>query len=103
EGGVESAVWAGSPDEGRSMRRGRGRPLGAGGAERRLLLGFAGEEYGYAGDLGVPIPATTMFGSDPEIKAESVWAGPVLRPAAGLAGRGADGAGRVRAARGGLV
>jgi predicted ATPase len=55
EGGLESAMWAGSPDEGRSMRRGRGRPLVQGGAER-LLLGFAGDEYGYAIDLGVPPP-----------------------------------------------
>jgi predicted ATPase len=42
-----------------------------------------------------------MFGSDPEIKAESVWAGPVLRPAATLAERGASGAVRVRADGGG--
>jgi predicted ATPase len=101
EGGLESAMWAGSPDEGRSMRRGRGRPLAEGGDARRLLLGFAGEEFGYAIDLGVPPPATSMFGSDPEIKAESVWAGPVLRPAAVLADRGASGAVRVRAADGG--
>jgi len=101
EGGLESAMWAGSPDEGRSMRRGRGRPLAQGGAERRLLLGFAGDEFGYAVDLGLPPPGTSMFGSDPEIKAESVRAGPVLRPAAVLAERGASGAVRIRAAGGG--
>jgi predicted ATPase len=101
EGGLESAMWAGSPDEGRSMRSGRGRPLVQGGAERRLLLGFAGDEFGYAIDLGVPPPAGSMFGSDPEIKAESVWAGPVLRPAAVLAERGASGAVRIRTADGG--
>lgn len=72
EGGPESAMWAGSPDEGRSMRRGRGRPLVQRGDTRRLLLGFAGEEFGYAIDLGVPPPTMSMFGSDPEIKAESV-------------------------------
>jgi predicted ATPase len=82
------------------MRRGRGRPLVQGGAERRLL-GFAGDEFGYAIDLGLPPPAMSMFGSDPEIKAESVWAGPVLRPAAVLAERGASGAVRIRAAGGG--
>ena len=101
EGGLESAMWAGSPDEGRSMRRGRGRPLVQGGAEHRLLLGFAGDEFGYAVDLGLPPPGTSMFGSDPEIKAESVWAGPVLRPAAVLAERGASGAVRIRTADGG--
>jgi len=57
EGGLESAMWAGSPDEGRSMRRGRVRPLVQGGAGRRLLLGFAADEFGYAIDLGVPPPA----------------------------------------------
>jgi len=101
EGGLESAMWAGSPDEGRSMRRGRGRPLARGGDQRRLLLGLAGDEFGYAVDLGLPPPGTSMFGSDPEIKAESVWAGPVLRPAAVLAERGASGAVRIRAAGGG--
>jgi predicted ATPase len=101
EGGLESAMWAGSPDEGRSMRRGRGRPLARGGAERRLRLGFAGDESGYAIDLGLPPPAMSMFGSDPEIKAGSVWAGPVLRPAAVLAERSASGAVRTRDAGGG--
>jgi predicted ATPase len=101
EGGLESAMWAGSPDEGRSMRRGRGRPLVQGGDQHRLLLGFAGDEFGYAIDLGVPQPSMSMFGSDPEIKAESVWAGPILRPAAVLADRGASGAVRIRTADGG--
>ena len=100
EGGLESAMWAGSPDEGRSMRRGRGRPLAQGGTEQRLLLGFAGDKFGYAVDLGVPTPSTSMFRSDPEIKAESVWAGPVLRPAAVLADRGPSGAVRIRTADG---
>jgi predicted ATPase len=68
-----------------------GRPLVQGGAERRLLRGFAGDEFGYAIDLGLPPPTGSMFGSDPEIAAESVRAGPVLRPAAVLAGRGASG------------
>lgn len=83
------------------MRRGRGRPLVQGGAERRLLLGLAGDEFGYAIDLGLPTPAASMFGWDPEIKAESVWAGPVLRPATVLAERGASGVVRIRTADGG--
>src|SRR6201995_32038 len=48
EGGLASAIWAGSPDAGRSLRREPGRPLVSGGEEHRLLLGFAGEEFGYA-------------------------------------------------------
>ena len=83
------------------MRRGRGRPLVQGGDARRLLLGFAGDEFGYAIDLGLPPPAISLFGSDPEIKAESVWACPVLRPAAVLAERGASGAVRIRTAAAG--
>jgi len=52
-----------------------------------LKLGFASLEYGYAMDLGLPVPDRdpvnpTMFGQDPVIKAESLWFGPVLRPSA---------------------
>ena len=98
EGGLASTLWAGSPRSGRSLREGH--PPVQGGAERRLLLGFAGDDFGYAMDLGLPAQALTMFGSDPEIKAESVWAGPVLRPAALLAERAPSGTVRIRAASG---
>jgi predicted ATPase len=94
EGGLASTLWAGAPGSGRSLRQGR--PMVQGGSGERLLLGFAGDDFGYAMDLGAPPPATTMFGSDPEIKAESVWAGPLLRPAALLADRGASGTVRIR-------
>jgi predicted ATPase len=94
EGGLASTLWAGSPGSGRSLRQGR--PMVQGGSGERLLLGFAGDDFGYAMDLGAPPPATTMFGSDPEIKAESVWAGPLLRPAALLADRGTSGTVRIR-------
>ncbi len=72
-----------------------------GGQSIALLAASPGKKFGYAVDLGVPPPTTSMFGSDPEIKAESVWAGPVLRPSAVLADRGASGAVRIRAADGG--
>ncbi len=94
EGGLASTLWAGAPGSGRSLRQGR--PMVQGGSGERLLLGFAGGDFGYTMDLGAPPPATTMFGSDPEIKAESVWAGPLLRPAALLADRGASGTVRIR-------
>ncbi len=71
EGGLASTMWAGP---------GRNRPLS-------LKLGFAGEEFGYAVDLGLPSEGNTAFGLDPEIKSEAVWAGPLLRPAALLAER----------------
>lgn len=43
-----------------------------------LKLGFSADDYGYAIDLGLPIPSATRFSHDPEIKAEAVWSGPVL-------------------------
>lgn len=66
EGGLPSVLWAG-PEE-------RRRPVS-------LRAGFAGEDYGYAIDLGLPAPdgVPTMFTQDPQIKREAVWAGPVLR------------------------
>jgi predicted ATPase len=99
EGGLPSTLWAGAPDSRRSLRKGR--PLPLPGDEQRLLLGFAGDDFGYALDLGLPLPSKeTLFGADPEIKVESVWDGPVLRPAALLAERGASGTVRIRAASG---
>ncbi len=64
EGGLDSTMWAGP---------GRPGPVS-------LKLGFAGEEFGYAADLGLPQERRTAFALDPEIKSEAVWAGPVLRP-----------------------
>ncbi|WP_254716426.1 AAA family ATPase [Actinomadura sp. WMMB 499] len=47
-----------------------------------LRLGFAGDDFGYAIDFGLPNIGHSMFARDPEIKAEATWAGPVLRAAA---------------------
>ena len=58
-----------------------------------MHLGFAssdsgGGDFGYAIDLGLPQSVgPTMFGLDPEVKAEAVWSGPVLRPASLLVDR----------------
>ena len=71
EGGLASTMWAGP---------GRRGPVS-------LKLGFAGEDFGYAADLGLPQEGNTAFGLDPEIKSEAVWAGPLLRPAALVAER----------------
>ena len=71
EGGLGSTVWAGP---------GRTGPVS-------LKLGFSGDDVGYAVDLGLPQEGGTAFGLDPEIKSETVWAGPVLRPAALMAQR----------------
>ncbi|GAA4668522.1 AAA family ATPase [Amycolatopsis dongchuanensis] len=91
EGGLPSTLWAGPERTGRAVREGRApvqgtvrsQPVG-------LRLGFSGEEFGYALDLGLPAvdPKTTAFVLDPEFKRECLWSGPVLRPAALLADRG---------------
>lgn len=52
-----------------------------------VKLGFGGDPFGYAIDLGLPIPSSTLFGRDPGIKREVVWAGTALRPAATLLDR----------------
>lgn len=72
EGGLSSTMWAGP---------GRAGPVS-------LKLGFAGDDFGYAVDLGLPQEGRTAFGLDPEIKAEAVWTGPWLRPSAMIADRG---------------
>lgn len=87
EGGLPSALWAGEK---------KADPAG-------LRLGFAGDEFGYAVDFGMPHSGphgASMFELDPEIKRECTWAGPVLRPAALLCDR-AGPAVRTRTADGG--
>lgn len=84
EGGLASTMWAGS---------GRPGPVS-------LKLGFSGEDFGYAIDLGLPQEGNTAFGLDPEIKSEAVWVGPVLRPSTLVAERGGPTV-RIREADGG--
>ena len=52
-----------------------------------LRLGFAGDDFGYAIDLGLPTRRRSAFGRDPEIKRECVWNGNVLRPSRVLVDR----------------
>jgi predicted ATPase len=79
EGGLQSTLWAGPEGKG---TQGTVRTKSVG-----LRLGFAGDEFGYALDLGMPIPTPTEFNLDPEFKRECLWTGPVLKPAALLADR----------------
>lgn len=85
EGGLRSTLWAG-PEQGTKAGRAtqgtvRTAPVG-------LRLGFGGDAFGYAIDLGLPVPSgdpeAAKFNLDPAIKAEAVWSGPVLRPATSL-------------------
>lgn len=103
EGGLGSTLWAGPEVISRAMQRG---DVPVQGAVRRdpisLKLGFGGDDYGYAIDLGLPMPGRSMFTSDPQIKAEALWTGACMSrsgvfatrkgPAARL--RDADGAWR---------
>jgi predicted ATPase len=81
ECGLGSVLWAGPEAFGRVVKQGV-HPVE--GTRRRhpisLKLGFSSEDYGYAIDLGLPIPPPppTRFARDPEIKRESLWAGPLL-------------------------
>lgn len=82
EGGLQSTLWAGPEKLGAAVKRGEHKIQGTVRKERvNLRLGFAGHDFGYAIDLGLPSPSKSAFGLDPEIKTECVWAGPILRPA----------------------
>jgi predicted ATPase len=92
EGGLPSTLWAGPERISQAMREGEHPVQGT----RRsgpvsLRLGFAGDDFGYAMDLGLPKPMpkslATAFFLDPEIKRECTWSGPVARPAALLTDR----------------
>ncbi|WP_431772403.1 AAA family ATPase [Streptomyces cucumeris] len=88
EGGLPSALWAGPETSARAVREGRHPIQGTVRSEPvSLRLGFAGDAFGYAVDFGHPTPSRSMFDLDPEIKRESVWSGPVLRPATLLSER----------------
>jgi predicted ATPase len=80
EGGLQSTLWAGPERFSHAMKKGEAPVQGTVRSDRvSLKLGFADEDYGYAIDLGLPIPDASAFGRDPEIKTEAVWAGEVLR------------------------
>jgi predicted ATPase len=81
EGGLHSTLWAGPEGFARSVKRGEHPVQGTmRKASLSLKLGFAGDDYGYAIDLGLPTrgPSSSAFGRDPEIKVESQWTGETL-------------------------
>ena len=91
EGGLQSTLWAGPETLSRSVLRGehpvqgtsRKRPIS-------LRLGFAGDEFGYSIELGLPPQgreSRSAFRHDPEIKRECLWSGEVLRPSTLLVDR----------------
>jgi predicted ATPase len=88
EGGLHSTLWAGPESFARAVKSGeqpvqgtvRKGPIG-------LKLGFSGDDYGYAIDLGLPTPSSSQFARDPEIKVESQWTGETLSRANAFAVR----------------
>jgi predicted ATPase len=79
EGGLHSTLWAGPESFSRAVKRGEHPVQGTvRKASISLKLGFAGDDYGYAIDLGLPQPSSSAFGRDPEIKLESLWTGETL-------------------------
>lgn len=88
EGGLESTFWAGPEQISRRMNNGEVAIQGGPRQHaRRLRLGFGDEEFGYAIGLGLPEPSRSSFALDPQIKRESIWAGPLYRPASLLVDR----------------
>jgi len=89
EGGLPSTLWAGPEKISREMRSGEHPIQGTARSHAvNLKLGFASDEFGYLIDLGHPAGGgSAAFGLDPEVKRETVWSGPVLRPATTLADR----------------
>jgi predicted ATPase len=79
EGGLHSTLWAGPESFARSVKRGEQAVQGTVRKARlSLKLGFSGDDYGYAIDLGLPQPSSSQFSRDPEIKVESQWVGETL-------------------------
>jgi predicted ATPase len=76
EGGLSSTLWAGPESFSRAVKAGE---LPVQGLRRKnpvaLKLGFAGDDYGYAIELGLPVPPQGKFMLDPEIKLETLWIG----------------------------
>jgi len=90
EGGLPSTLWAGPETIGRAVREGIYPVQGVVRSKSvSLRLGFGGDDFSYAIDFGLPAGGDpqSVFALDPEIKRESIWHGPLLRPAAVLCER----------------
>ncbi len=99
EGGLPSTLWAGPEKIGRAVREGPIPCRALPGQARLLRLGFGADDFGYAIDFGLPAGGgQSAFALEPEIKRESIWMGPLLRPAVVLCERD-NGIVRIRADR----
>ncbi|HEY2465968.1 MAG TPA: AAA family ATPase [Steroidobacteraceae bacterium] len=88
EGGFASTLWAGPESFSAAVKRGEQPVQGTRKVEPQALrLGFRGDDFSYAIDLGLPFPSASAFCGDPEIKTEVIWHGEHLRPASQLVER----------------
>src|SRR5215472_5729187 len=100
EGGLPSTLWAGPEAFSRAMKRGEQPVQGTvRKASVSLKLGFSGDDYGYAIDLGLPQPSSSQFSRDTEIKVEAQWTGETLGRANAFAMRNGPGV-RIRSESG---
>ncbi len=79
EGGLQSTLWAGPENFSREVKAGVHPVQGL--APKNpvaLKLGFSGPLFGFAIELGMPIPSPSAFSLDPQIKIESLWTGELL-------------------------
>jgi predicted ATPase len=72
EGGFASTLWAGPEPFSQSQA---------------LRLGFRGDGFSYAVDLGLPVRSASAFCLDPQIKTEVIWHGEHLRPSSQMVER----------------
>jgi predicted ATPase len=83
EGGLDSTLWAGPEAISRRMKT---KEVPVQGTRRSgpvsLRLGFCDDALGYAIDVGIPQPSSSVFARDPVIKRECIFAAPRFRPSA---------------------
>jgi predicted ATPase len=88
EGGFASTLWAGPESFSAAVKRGEQAVQATMKMESQALrLGFRGDDFSYAVDLGLPTPSESAFRGDPVIKTEVIWHGEHLRPASQLVER----------------
>ena len=88
EGGLPSTLWAGPERFSRAMLSGETPVTGTvRNGPVSLKLGFASDDFGYAIDLGLPVPSRSQFALDPVVKRECIWGGALLRPSTLLVDR----------------
>ncbi|USD67842.1 AAA family ATPase [Vibrio sp. SCSIO 43136] len=89
DGGLQSTFWAGPDEFSQDMLDGVAPVQGNHKTKpKRLDFGFVCDDFGYSVSLGLPKPdSTTLFGFDPVIRRECIWAGPFYRPASCLVER----------------